>query len=514
MPPEQNNPSVTGDTALDRWSPAWLATHPPIVRFAPSPTGYLHIGGARTALFNWLFARHYRGEFHLRIEDTDRERSTEPAIAAIIQAMHWLELGHDGEIIYQFARAKRHAEIAHHLLASGGAYRCYATPQELAELRASQQANKQPTRYDGRWRDRDPSEAPANTPFVIRLKAPQSGATTLHDRVQGTVTVENAQMDDMVLLRADGTPTYMLAVVVDDHDMGITHVMRGDDHFTNSFRQTQLYRALDWDVPEFAHIPLIHGADGAKLSKRHGALAVDEWRVMGYLPETMCNYLVRLGWSHGDDEIFTREAAVAWFDGSHLGKSPARFDRVKLDAVNAHYVKLADDARLVELISPLLAEKLGRVVSVDELVRLRHGMAGLKSRAKTIVELAESAWFYVAPLPLVYTDKALKIVKDDTVFTKKLLRDLAAILAGFAEQPRGVKDGDVTAIETAIRAYVAENAYKLGDVAAIIRAAMTGSHVSPPIFEVIEALGVKESLRRVEQVYMFTRNETHSSEFS
>ncbi|MEI6419304.1 MAG: glutamate--tRNA ligase, partial [Sphingomonadales bacterium] len=303
-----------------------------VTRFAPSPTGFLHIGGARTALFNWLFARHHGGEFRLRIEDTDRARSTEPAIAAILDGMTWLDFQWDGDVVYQFARADRHAQVARELLASGHAYRCYATPAELEALREEQRAAKQPMRYDGRWRDR--TDWPNDQPYVIRLKAPRGGAVTINDQVQGPVTVQNDEIDDFVLLRSDGTPTYMLAVVVDDHDMGVTHVIRGDDHLNNAFRQLALIRAMDWAEPVYAHIPLIHGADGAKLSKRHGALGVDAYRdEMGLLPEAVENYLLRLGWGHGDAEIISREQAVEWFDLAGVGRSPSRFDMKKLENV-------------------------------------------------------------------------------------------------------------------------------------------------------------------------------------
>ena len=330
-----------------------------VTRFAPSPTGFLHIGGARTALFNWLFARHHGGTFLLRIEDTDRARSTEAAVEAILDGLKWLELDWDGDAVSQFQRRDRHAEVAHQMMAAGHAYRCYASPEELEAMRAEQKAAGQPMRYDGRWRDRDPAEAPAGISPVIRLKAPQEGETVLADHVQGEVRVQNAQLDDMVLLRADGTPTYMLSVVVDDHDMNVTHVIRGDDHLTNTFRQIQIYRAMGWDLPQFAHIPLIHGADGAKLSKRHGALGVDAYRDMGYLPEAVRNYLLRLGWGHGDDEIISTEQAIEWFDLGGIGRSPSRFDFAKLDNLNAHYMRLADDARLVSLIVPLIEAKSG-----------------------------------------------------------------------------------------------------------------------------------------------------------
>ncbi len=360
-----------------------------VTRFAPSPTGFLHIGGARTALFNWLFARHHGGTFLLRIEDTDRARSTEAAVEAILDGLKWLELDWDGDAVSQFERRGRHAEVAHQMMEAGHAYRCYASPEELEAMRAEQKAAGQPMRYDGRWRDRDPAEAPAGVSPVIRLKAPQEGETVLADHVQGEVRVQNAQLDDMVLLRADGTPTYMLSVVVDDHDMNVTHVIRGDDHLTNTFRQIQIYRAMGWDLPEFAHIPLIHGADGAKLSKRHGALGVDAYRDMGYLPEAVRNYLLRLGWGHGDDEIISTEQAIEWFDLGGIGRSPSRFDFAKLDNLNAHYMRLADDARLVGLIVPLIEAKSGAPVNSEARDLLTRAMPGLKQRAKTLVELAE-----------------------------------------------------------------------------------------------------------------------------
>ncbi|MBC7135504.1 MAG: glutamate--tRNA ligase, partial [Oceanibaculum nanhaiense] len=333
-----------------------------VTRFAPSPTGFLHIGGGRTALFNWLYARHTGGKFLLRIEDTDRARSTEDAVQAIFDGLKWLGLDWDDEAVMQFARAGRHAEVAHELLAQGKAYRCYASPEELTAMREQAKAEGRPVRYDGRWRDRPDSDAPAGVAPVIRLKAPQTGQTIIQDMVQGEVTVANEQLDDFVLLRGDGTPTYMLSVVVDDHDMGITHVIRGDDHLNNAFRQTQLYQAMGWDVPHFAHIPLIHGPDGAKLSKRHGALGVEAYRDMGFLPEAMRNYLLRLGWGHGDEEIIPTDKAIEWFDLDAVGRSASRFDMAKLENLNAHYLREADDTRLATLILPMLEEKLGRPV--------------------------------------------------------------------------------------------------------------------------------------------------------
>ncbi len=385
----------------------------PTVRFAPSPTGFLHIGGARTALFNWLFARHHGGIFRLRIEDTDRMRSTPEAVKAIIDGLAWLGLQWDGDIVYQSARAERHAEVARQLLAAGRAYSCWCTPAELEAMREKARAEKRSIRYDGTWRDRDPAEAPPGVPPVIRLKAPQQGATTIHDRVQGEVTVANAELDDLIILRADGTPTYNFSVVVDDHDMGVTHVIRGDDHLNNAFRQTQIYRALDWPVPEFAHLPLIHGPDGAKLSKRHGALGVEAYRDQGYLPETLRNYLLRLGWSHGDDEIISTEEAIQWFDLDAVGRAPARFDFAKLDNLNGHYIRAADNERLVALVAEWLERTLSQKLSDVRCDRLLRAMPELKLRPKTLAELAANAGFLVASRPIVPDAKAVKLLSPE-----------------------------------------------------------------------------------------------------
>ena len=455
------------------------------VRFAPSPTGFLHIGGARTALFNYLYARHFGGSFRLRIEDTDRARSTTEAVTAILDGLAWLGLDHDGEIVMQSERAPRHAEVARQLLAAGRAYYCYCSPEELAAMRAKQKAEGRSMRYDGTWRDRDPSEAPKDVPPVIRLKAPQSGETVIRDHVQGEVTVANAQLDDLIILRADGTPTYNLSVVVDDHDMAISHVIRGDDHLNNAFRQTQIYRAMDWTVPEFAHVPLIHGADGAKLSKRHGALAVEAYRDMGYLPEALRNYLLRLGWSHGDDEIISSEQAIAWFDIDAIGRGPARFDFVKLDSLNGHYIRQTDDDRLAELLVPFLERLLGHRVEAEALARLRAGMRGLKSRAKTLIELAANARFYVAPRPLALDEKAQRIITE----SRPILTDLSTTMSN--------ADWTSAGLELAVRAYAETHGHKLGTLAQPLRAALTGSTVSPPVFEVMAALGRSETLARI-----------------
>ncbi len=457
------------------------------VRFAPSPTGYLHIGGARTALFNWLFARHHGGKFLLRIEDTDRQRSTKEAIDAIIDGLKWLELGWDGEVIYQFARAQRHAEVALKLLAEGKAYYCYATPEELTKMREEQKARGESIRYDGRWRDRDPREAPPGVKPVVRLKAPRTGDTVVKDRVQGEIKVANAQLDDMVLLRGDGTPTYMHSVVVDDIDMGITHVIRGSDHLTNTFRQVLLYNAIGAATPEFAHIPLIHGPDGAKLSKRHGALGVEAYRDMGYLPEAMRNYLLRLGWGHGDDEIIATEQAIQWFDLPGVGQSPARFDFAKLDSLNGHYIRETPDARLEALLQPILEKKLGRTVDKHGAARIQRGMKGLKQRAKTLVELADAAQFYVAERPLKLDDKAAKLLTPEA---KAILKDLAAHLAA-------QKHWDEQDLEAALRGFAEARGLGLGKVAQPLRATLTGSGASPGLFEVMKVLGRDEALARI-----------------
>ncbi|MGH7075575.1 MAG: glutamate--tRNA ligase [Stellaceae bacterium] len=451
------------------------------VRFAPSPTGFLHIGGARTALFNWLYARHTGGRFRLRIEDTDRARSTVAAIEAIINGLRWLGLDWDGDVVHQSARAERHAEVARELLAGGHAYFAYESSEELAAMREQAKAEGRSIRYDGVWRDRDPRDAPPDILPVVRLKAPRDDVTIIRDHVQGEVTVANAQLDDLILLRADGTPTYNLSVVVDDHDMGISHVIRGDDHFTNAFRQTQIYRALGWTVPEFAHVPLIHGPDGAKLSKRHGALGVEAYRDMGYLPEALRNYLLRLGWSHGDDEIISTDEAIAWFDLDGLGKSPARFDFAKLANLNGHYIRQADDDRLLEL----MVSRLGELDAI-QLERLIKAMAQLKPRSKTVIELIDNARFYVAKRPIPIAKKASLSLAGRS---RTLLANLVEILASV--------DWRKANLETTIQEFADANKAALGDLTRPLRASLTGSDRSPEIFAIMEILGREECLGRI-----------------
>jgi glutamyl-tRNA synthetase len=456
------------------------------VRFAPSPTGFLHIGGARTALFNWLFARHHGGVFRLRIEDTDRMRSTAAAMAAIRDGLEWLGLAWDGEIVYQSTRTAFHAAAAQHLLAAGRAYRCWCTPTELAAMRDRARAEKRSVRYDGTWRDRDPATSPAGVTPVIRLRAPQHGETTIDDRVQGAVTIANSELDDLILLRADGSPTYNLSVVVDDHDMGITDVIRGDDHLNNAFRQAQIYHALDWPVPAFAHLPLIHGPDGAKLSKRHGALGLDAYRDDGYLPEAVRNYLLRLGWSHGDDEIIATEQAIDWFDLDAVGRAPARFDFAKLGSLNGHYIRAAGNRRLVGLVADRLEAGSGRPLSARDRARLVRAMPELKKRPKTVVELTENARFLVAERPLRPEPEAARLLTDDA------RRLLGALGSRLTEGPWRADH-----LEADLRAFADTIPAKLGAVAQPLRAALTGRAASPGIFFVMEVLGREETLARL-----------------
>ncbi|QBK30679.1 glutamate--tRNA ligase [Roseitalea porphyridii] len=463
-----------------------------VTRFAPSPTGYLHIGGARTALFNWLYARHTGGKMLLRIEDTDRARSTKAAVAAILDGLSWLGIGWDGEPVSQAARAERHAEIAHQLLEAGNAYRCYASQEELAAMREQARAVGRPPRYDGRWRDRDPAEAPEGIDPVIRIKAPREGETVVRDQVQGDVRFPNVDLDDFVILRSDGSPTYMLAVVVDDHDMGVTHIIRGDDHLTNAARQQIIYGHLGWEAPVMAHIPLIHGPDGAKLSKRHGALGAEAYRAMGYLPEALRNYLARLGWSHGDDEIMSTDQMIEWFEVTDINKGAARFDIAKLEALNAHYIRQADDAYLVERIEALLPEIEGGAAIAGRLDDDRRGqllaaMPGLKERARTLVQLVDSAGYLFAVRPLALDEKAAGILTEDA----------RAMLTGAHAALSAVGTWDADHLDAAVRAFAESQELKLGKVAQPLRAALTGRATSPGVFDVLAVLGREESLGRI-----------------
>ena len=464
---------------------------PVVTRFAPSPTGFLHIGNARTGLFSWLYARHHGGKALLRIEDTDKKRSTQEAIDVILDGLDWLGLEFDDEPVYQSQRAERHAEVALKLLEAGHAYKCYATPEELAEMREQQKAAKQPLRYDGRWRDRDPSEAPEGVPFTIRIKTPEGGETVIEDAVQGRVKVDNREIDDFILLRADGSPTYMLAVVVDDMDMGCTHIIRGDDHLNNAFRQIQVIRAMNgknggqaiedgWDEPTYAHVPLIHGNDGAKLSKRHGALGVRDYRDMGILPETLFNYLLRLGWGHGDQEEFSREEAIALFDIDAVNKGPSRFDMKKLLNMNGSYIRQADDARLARMVAPLIGP------AADEAL-LEKAMPELKTRARDLNELADGAAFLFKQRPLELTEKANGLLDDEA----------RQRLAAISERLQGETHWTIEALEANMKAFADELGLGLGKLAQPLRAALTGQTTSPGIFDVLALLGREESIARI-----------------
>jgi len=471
--------SASGENLASNSSPSNAV----VTRFAPSPTGFLHIGGARTALFNWLFARRHGGKFLLRIEDTDRARSTREAIDAILDGMRWLGLNWDGHEYYQSQFWARHAEVGNRLLETGHAYRCYLSAEELAAQREQAQKERRPFRIESPWRER--GDGPEGDPFVVRLKAPREGETAINDQVQGRVAVQNAEIDDFVLLRSDGSPTYMLAVVVDDHDMGVTHVIRGDDHLNNAFRQLAIYRAMGWPEPIYAHVPLIHGSDGAKLSKRHGALGVDSYRdELGILPEALFNYLLRLGWGHGDDEIISREQAVQWFSLDHVGKSPSRFDLKKLENLSGHYLREAEDERLAQLVAP----RLGTALTAEQRETLVKAMPELKARVHTLVQLAEGARFLFAKRPLELDEKAEALLTGDG---RNLLRSAHSALSK-------IDDWGQESIEACIRAVAEEQGVKLGKLAQPLRAALTGQATSPGIFDVLALLGQCESLNRLE----------------
>jgi glutamyl-tRNA synthetase len=474
-----------------------------VTRFAPSPTGYLHIGGARTALFNWLYARHTGGKFLLRIEDTDRERSTEAAVRAILDGLVWLELDWDGEPLFQFPRAPRHREVAGQMLAAGQAYRCYLTPGELKAMhdaiaaeralaREEKRAPRAPQTIQSPWRERDPKEAPAGVAPVLRLRAPRAGETVVDDKVQGRVAVPNTQLDDMIILRSDGTPTYNFAVVVDDHDMGVTHVIRGVDHLTNAARQVQIYKAMGWQGPVMAHIPLIHGPDGAKLSKRHGALGIEAYRAMGFLPAGLRNYLARLGWSHGDDEIFSTGQMIEWFDIADVNKAAARLDFAKMADVNAHYIRQSTDAELLRRIQAFLPEAedgpaLAARFAAVGWDKLAAALPSLKGRAKTLKDLVDGAAYLIAVRPLVLEDKSAKALDTGA----------RALLAKLLPRLEAAQDWQVPVLEGLVRAFCEAEGAKLGAVAQPLRAALTGKAVSPPVFDVMAALGREEALARI-----------------
>ena len=467
-------------------------TNSVVTRFAPSPTGFLHIGGARTALFNWLYARKLGGKMLLRIEDTDRERSTKEAIDAILDGLKWLELDWDGDVIYQFSRAARHREVAEGLLAAGRAYYCYATPQELTAMRETARAEGRTRLYDGMWRDRDPATAPTDVKPTIRLKAPQTGETVIEDQVQGRVVWQNENLDDLVLLRGDGTPTYMLAVVVDDHDMGVTHIIRGDDHLINAARQKQIYDALEWELPSMSHIPLIQGPDGSKLSKRHGALGVDAYRALGYLPAALRNYLVRLGWSHGDQEIFSTQEMIDAFDLPGIGRSAARFDFAKLENLNGHYIRQSDDQSLVtqfESVLDYVPEGAALKAKLNDTTRaqLLRAMPSLKERAKTLLELIAGSYFIFADRPLELDPKAVALLTPET----------RALIGRLRTALEAVNDWTAETTEAAMRNFAEQNNLKLGAVAQPLRVALTGRTTSPGIFDVLAVLGRQECLARL-----------------
>lgn len=464
-----------------------------VTRFPPSPTGMMHIGNARTALFNWLYARHNDGKFLIRIEDTDRARHSEEAVQVILDGLDWLGLDYDNTPESQFANKQRHIDVANELLAKGMAYKCYCTPEELTEMREQAKIEGRPTAYDRRWRDKESSEAPAGVDPVIRIKAPFDGDMIVHDKVQGDVKVAYDHLDDMIILRSDGTPTYMLAVVVDDHDMGVTHVLRGDDHLNNTFRQNLIYEAMGWEPPTYAHLPLIHGPDGAKLSKRHGAVGVKEFEILGYLPETMRNYLLKLGWAHGDDEIISTEQAIKLFDFNGIGKSAAKFDYAKLENLNAHYMKEADNDRLIDLLAPFLKDHHDIILTQKGMVRLQAGMDELKDRSKTLVDLAEESLFYVTN-KIEYSQKALKNLTSENLSVLKGLEDVFKAMDEFTP----------ASIDETCRSYANDNLEgKLGKVMMPLRAALTGTDKSPSLPNAVTILGKEETLNRLHSAIDF-----------
>jgi len=459
-----------------------------VTRFPPSPTGFMHVGNARTAIFNWLYARHNDGKFVVRIEDTDRKRHSEEAVEAIMDGLKWLGLDYDGEVISQFSRLDRHTQIANEMISKGQAYYCYCSPEELNEMREKAKDSGSKTFYDKRWRDADKSSAPKDIKPVVRIKAPLHGNTTIIDKVQGEVKVENDQLDDFIILRSDGTPTYMLSVVVDDHDMGVTHILRGDDHLNNTFRQKIIFDAMDWKAPEYAHLPLIHGPDGAKFSKRHGAQSVQEFREMGYLPEALFNYLLRLGWSHGDDEVISRQNAIKWFDFDHIGKAPAKFDFAKLESLNAHYINESDPDKLIEQAKPFYKSRHNIELDDISIKRINAGINELKSRAKTLLQFVDESSFYAKSIPFEYDEKACKNLNDASDVLSDLLNEFKEHTVEF--------NADYVQ-ETCKKIADDKRNGKLGKVAMPLRAALTGTTVSPSIFHASEILGKEETCARI-----------------
>ena len=457
-----------------------------VTRFAPSPTGFLHIGGVRTALFNWLFAQHNNGSFKLRIEDTDQKRSTEDAKEAIINGLKWLELNWDEEIVYQSQQIERHKEIGHKLLKLGQAYECYCSPEELSEMRELAKKEKRAPKYNGKWRDKQSSEAPKDIMPVIRIKCPQTGITEINVVVQGKIVINNSELDDFIILRSDGTPTYMLSVVVDDYDMGVTHVIRGDDHLTNTLRQKHIYSALNWKLPIFAHIPLIHGMDGGKLSKRHGALGVETYNDMGYLPEAMLNYLLRLGWSHGDKEIISREEAIKLFNLEAIGRSSAKFDLDRVSSLNAVYINQKNNTELALEVQNIYANK-DIIIKDKHLLLIENGMNGLKARSRTLNELAEMCSFYLETSPISLDDKSKNVLNNDAI---QLLKD-------YYNHLNKLETWNQKDIEDDIKLYCKKNKLNLGKLAQPLRAATTGKSVSPGLYELMEVLGKEETLKRI-----------------
>ena len=459
-----------------------------VTRFPPSPTGFMHVGNARTALFNYLFARHNNGKFLLRIEDTDRKRHSEEAVQAILDGLNWLGLEYDGEPISQFSRQERHTEIAKRLIEQGSAYYCYCTPQELEEMREKARAEGKKTFYDRRWRDRSPDDAPQDIKPVVRIKAPLEGSTTINDIIQGQVTVSNDQLDDFIILRSDGSPTYMLSVVVDDHDMEISHILRGDDHLNNTFRQKIIYDQMGWEAPKFGHMPLIHGADGGKFSKRHGAQSIQEYKEMGYLPEAMCNYLLRLGWSHGDDEIIPRDKAIEWFSLENIGKGASRFDFAKLESLNAHYIKQASAQYLIESSREFYKKRHNIELDDTAIKRITKGIDELKSRAKTLLQFVDESAFYAKKIPFSYDEKAQNLINN--------AKDL--ILPEMESELANLQNFNSEAIQAVCKKIADQHTGgKLGKVAMPLRAAVTGTTVSPSIFHACEILGKDEVCARI-----------------